>query len=222
MNNFITLREDLGHWDIEKITNDLKWTLTSNGYDWNEWRNKRRVIKHGVAYPERGIDINLTSNMDLCKTAHDRLWKYSSRYNAEAPISDEQLTTIIPEIRGTYLESMLKFLQGKFGDIRVRLHHRSTDSSLHWHKDARVHDRYHLALWTNPGFFLVWTDNDDILSEDAGKKPMKFNTEFIPADGKFRLLRTQDVLHGVACIGTHWRLFGLESRCHLLFQPISI
>ena len=224
-NNFITVRDDLGVWDVNRIINDLKNLLTSNGYDWEEWKGLGKIVKNGVLSPTLGLDLNLTSNVDLCPTIDDRLWKYSGRYYSEAKIEHRQLSYIIPEIEGTYLSAMIRKMQEAHGRIRVRLHNRTSRAGLYWHIDKNSDNRYHLALWTNPGHFLVWTDQfkswDDGFDPEECKKPMKFNAEFIPADGKIRLLETHNIMHGVANIGVGYKQPDREqSRCHLTFWKV--
>lgn len=226
MSDFVKLQEDLGHWDIERINADLKNLFITHGYDWDQWKGFGRVVRNNIQYQGRGTDMNLTSNMQLCPTVHDRLWKYSGRYLSEANIPHSDLTTIIPEIYGSYLCDMIENLQKKFGQIRVRLHNRTNNVGLYWHIDKNSGNRYHLALWTNPGHFMVWTDQFtkwyDGFDPNECNKSMTYNAEFIPADGKWRLLATHDFLHGVASIGVGFKQPVNElGRCHLVFQPIS-
>lgn len=221
--NFITLREDLGTWNINLITEEIQQLLVSNGYKWEEWKLEGKVVKNGELYPQYGVDLNLTSNNDLCTTPHDRLWKYSGRYK-EGGIKHAELATIIPEITGTYTASMIKTFQEKLGNIRVRLHNRVNSVGLYWHIDKNSENRFHLPLWTSPGHFLVWTDQFSqwfpTFDPEDCKKSMKFNAEFIPADGNIRLLATHDMMHGVVNIGVGWKEPHLQSRCHLTFWKV--
>jgi len=224
INEFITLRNDLGEWDIDRINTELQHLLVTNGYVWDAWKSQGQVIKDGKLYPDYGVDLNLTSNNDLCQTLHDRLWKYSGRYYKDATVEHAELSTVLPEIEGTYLAGMIAHFQTIFGPIRVRLHNRVNLVGLYWHIDKNSENRFHLPLWTSPGHFLVWTDQfstwlPSFDPEDC-KKSMKFNAEFIPADGKVRLLATHDIMHGVANIGVGWKNPRLQSRCHLTFWKI--
>ncbi len=133
---------------------------------------------------------------------------------------------VLPELKGSYTESVIKSLTDKFGPIRVRLHNRARLKGLYWHRDYHAH-RYHLVLWTNPGHFLVWTDkkmtfrptyniNDCFTSFDI-------NAKFLPIDGSIYELATDKYVHGVCNIGVGFEPNDLiQSRCHFTFWPIKV
>ena len=222
---FIKIQPNFGQWDIDQIICDLKSLTETNGYDWEMWAQKG-VVNTGKYAGLGGGDMNLTSNLTMYPSIHDRLWRHSGRrYQDDAHVDDNDLYEMHPELEGTYLGVLIRKMESMHGPIRVRLHNRCMLHGLYWHHDAHAEVRHHLTLWTNPGHFLVWTDEklkwSPTFDPEQAKHEFKIWAKFIPVDGYFRTLSTGTVIHGVANIGVGWEQPREEqSRCHLTFWPV--
>lgn len=224
--DFVRLADELGNWNISLIIDDVQELLQSNGYDWMKWKQEA-IIKNNAICEYDCVDLNLTSNFRLCTTLHDRLLKYSGRRFAEdANIDDGHLYQMLPELDYTYTGSLIKHVQKKLGPVRVRLHNRINRIGLYWHIDKHATTRYHLALWTHPGAFVVWTNTElqwnPTYDPIQCKSPFDIHAKFIPSDGNIYALQTGQFIHGVCNIGVGWKEPAkFQSRCHLTFWPIT-
>lgn len=222
---FIELREDLQKWDIDLIINDLSNLIESTGSTWELWKKHGKIIHNGKQ--ERQINLNLTSNPTLFPNLYDRLWMHSGcRFEDSKNIDDGDLYILHPELEGTYTAKMINFMQLTFGPIRVRVHNKVHKDGLYWHKDRHAPTRYHLALWTNPGAFIVWTDKklrwEGDFDPEQTKEEFTINAKFIPMNGQFYSMETGSLVHGVCNIGVgHDQDSAEQSRCHFTFGPVT-
>lgn len=223
---FIEIKSELKKWDVNRINRDLENLLTSNGFDWDLWV-RDAIVKCDGRADEKWIDMNLTSHPELCPNLYERLWRYSGRRFAESnEVDDCDLYVLHPELENTYTSVMIKYFQNVFGPIRVRLHNKVHKDGLYWHTDKHALIRYHLALWTNPGAFIVWTDKklqwEPTFDPKQSKEDFNINAKFIPMNGQVYSLETGKLVHGVCNIGVGWQQDSAEqSRCHLTFWPVN-
>jgi hypothetical protein len=224
---FIEMKPDLQQWDVDRIVIEIKSLLETNGLSWETWSQKAIVRcdwQSDAFWPE----MNLTTSLILSKSSmYEKLFRYCARrFSESTSIDDNDLYIMHSELNGTYTGELISYLQNVFGPIRVRLHNRVDKVGLYWHKDAHAPIRYHLALWTNPGSFLVWTDEklkwSPTFDPEQSKKDFKIHAQFIPQDGQIYAIETGKLVHGVANIGVGWQQRSEEqSRCHLTFWPVK-
>ena len=221
---FCSLRPDLGTWNPLTISNDISNLLELAGEDFDRWK-RTAITGNGKV----SLTMNLTSTPAFSSWT-DRLWKYSgARYYYANLITERDLSTPFPELKGTHLGDLIDHVTTIFGgSARVRLHNRVATTGMFWHldKDGVIPWRVHMALWTNYGHFLVWIPSSESLQwrpgfhPDQTSLPHDIRAEYIPDDGIFRQLQTADYVHGVANIGVgKQQSMEEQTRCHLVIYP---
>ncbi len=234
METFIEKFEQVGLWDINLLVNDLKHLISETGADWEQWSkfNKVTNCKH-ADNPLVGLsgDVNLTCNPGLTNTLEDHIWSYAGRKFAQSiQVDHTDLHTLNPYLKGTYIEKLYNALVEIIGPIYLRVNNRSNNTGIYLHQDKIVNYlpgnyRYHLPLWTNPGYLIVWTA--DKLEWQRGVIPehmttsYKFNAEYLPATGVFYKLATGYYIHGVSAMGVGHVPASNASRCHIVVCPIK-
>lgn len=254
MNKFYKIHEDLKQWNVEQIIETLRNTVYQSGIRFDHWRGtvelKRFIdgkpteqwcdssLHHdssviNVSKVTNG-DINLTTNVDAFEGLDQRLFGGTGRRGrivdgkgtANPAMPDKELSTLIPEFKGTIIEEFHNYMQEKFNSpIRMRCQNRTvngTSQGLYWHKDDPVENRFHVPLWTNPGHVLLFTDKS--FKWEAGfdpaeaTEPMDFVGHYIPADGRVYEMFTKNYMHAVASVGVGWyQPRWKQTRCHLSF-----
>jgi hypothetical protein len=133
---------------------------------------------------------------------------------------------LVPAFKGTVIEELHNYMQGKFNaPIRIRCQNRTvsgTSQGLYWHKDDPVENRFHIPLWTNPGHMLVFTEQNFKwklgFDKEEAMQPMDFVAHYLPADGRVYEVFTKDYMHSVASVGVGWvQPREEQTRCHLSF-----
>ena len=113
----------------------------------------------------------------------------------EEAIDESQYTEFVEEFKGTYFEEVYNELSKHYKLGRVRLLLIEPRTSLSWHRDPEP--RIHIAVYTNPGAFLIV--DDELMN--------------IPADGSTWFTDTTNY-HG-AFNG------GEENRIHLVMTYLG-
>jgi hypothetical protein len=232
---FIEKFDSVGNWDITKLIDDLKNLVTATGCDWDAWSRYNKItttkFKDDPIYQQSGSgNINITCNLGLSATLEEQLWNYSGRrYQESIQVDHSDLHTLNPVLHGTYTEKLYKKLVEKLGPIYMRIHNKE-EHGLYWHKDISYayplgNFRYHIALWTNPGHFIVWTDDDMPWEKGVQKEhattPYSINSVYLPVTGDCYKLATGHYVHGVSSIGIGFNpSTEIESRCHVVIVPI--
>jgi hypothetical protein len=227
MNDFILHKPELGTWDLQKIIEDASQLFETKATSWSIWQETARVHSPDSEFHDKDLnDCNLTYGPHIGVNPREILWKYSGIARHDIPVTDNDMYVILPDLKGTYLGDLLAHVGDVLGvPIRARLQNRIKEKGLYWHMDRNRSPVYHLALWTNPGWFTVWSR--DYFDWQTGFDPRhadrkySMHAEYIPSDGSFYMLRTDTHMHGVAGIGVGWRERGLASRCHLSICPVD-
>jgi hypothetical protein len=230
MIEFIKKRSDLGQWDPNLILNDIQGLFLHYNTSWLVWQNASQIACPGSEFNGSIVeDCNLTYAPHLDVNHPNLLWQYSGlgsglgQYGLK--VTDNDMYELIPFLHGTYLGGIIQNFQEIFGPVRARIQMRSVNRGLYWHADPQRREAYHMALWTNPGHMMVWSEDywnwQTGFDPKLAKKDMRIHAKYVPLDGCMYEMRTDLFLHGVASIGIGWRAKGLTSRGHLSICPVD-
>ena len=236
MNNnipFIQQVDEMGHWDVNQLIDDIRTLYQTTGCDWDQWKKINKISNgsfvNSILHDSQGY-LNLTYNPGLTTSLEERLWSFSGRKNQERnDVADGDLHTLQPELKGTYIEKLFNKFNEVLGPVRMRLHNKANRYGLYWHRDMfdeRSSYRYHLPLWTNPGHFLVWSTSNFKWMNGYDPKECEsdipINAQFMPVSGYVSKVATGLYTHGVSSIDVGWNGGKqLQSRCHIIVIPIK-
>lgn len=249
MNKFYSIRDDLNSWDVNQINIELEKAINAANVNFKHWKGTVELRNHSGGWAPAKLhhdssavnplritngDVNITTNLEEFTELPDMLFAGSGRRGRVVDgvlthiprITDDKMSELIPFFKGTIIEELHEYMKAKFqAPIRIRCQNRTvsgTSQGLYWHKDNPVENRFHIPLWTNPGYVLLFTDKnfkwEKGFDKEEAKQPMDFVGHYVPADGRVYEMFTKDYMHAVAGVGVGWYQPREEqTRCHLSF-----